>query len=132
MTCGIFDCFGLIGGGAEIEEATQRGCSLQVAKFYELKQRIGAMGIVGSSDSHGVVNTTRFRDCFTLLFSAGMDAKQVITDIKDVYTAAVTQFPGEEIRTYGSFRMVKYADFLMQHYIQLHDAICSEEGRILG
>ena len=38
---------------------------------------------------------------------------------------------GEEERVYGSYRMVKYARFLLDCYFPLHDEWCAEEGSLM-
>ena len=34
-------------------------------------------------------------------------------------------------RIYGSFRAVRYANFLVNEYFPLHDDLCHEEGRLM-
>ena len=46
----------------------------------------------------------------------------------DLYSVAVEAMPGETVRAYGPFRLVKYALFLLRELFPKHDRLCQEEG----
>ena len=48
-----------------------------------------------------------------------------------MYSVAIEQRYGETERYFGSYRMVKYAIFLMEHYFPLHNELCVEEGVLM-
>jgi hypothetical protein len=51
--------------------------------------------------------------------------------VKDSWSVAVEALPGETVRAYGPFRLVKYALFLVREVLPRHDALCAEEGGLM-
>lgn len=120
-----FDAFELIGGHEVYSN------NMQTAYYSEMRSRGMNIPMVGSSDSHGTEDTSWFNWFYTILFSGDLEFKGIKDAVTDFYNVAVECYPGEECRIYGSFRMVKYARFLLNEYFPLHDALCFEEGRLM-
>lgn len=120
-----FDAFELL-GGQEVHSN-----NLQVEYYYSELAKGHNVPIVGSSDSHGTVNRNWFTWTSTIVFSKDLKQENVFDAIRDGYSVAVEQYPGETYRVHGSYRMVKFARFLLEEYFPIHDALCFEEGRLM-
>jgi len=122
---GEFDAFELLGGHE------QHSNNLQVAYYFEAREKGRTFPVVGSSDSHGTVDTMWFKWMSTIVFAPNNDTTDILDAIKDGYSVAVEQFPGETPRVYGAYRLVKFARYLLAEYFELHDELCFEEGRLM-
>jgi hypothetical protein len=123
-----FDSLEVIGGYYKHEEESN---TLQVARYHEERSKGRKIPIVGVSDAHGCENGNLFGWYYTIVFSPALEQKELIGSIKDLYSVAVEAIPGEAIRAYGPFRLVKYAQFLMREVMPDHDELCFEEGRLM-
>jgi hypothetical protein len=123
-----FDAFELIGGfhRHEIDSNT-----LQVARYQEERTRGRTIPIVGASDAHGCERGDLFGWFYTIVLSPTPDLPDLIGSIKALYSVAVEALPGETARAYGPFRLVKYALFLLREMFPQHEALCTEEGRLM-
>lgn len=122
---GDFDAFELVGGQTVHEN------NLQNAFYQDQREKGRRIPIVGSSDSHGTDPAVYFTMAKTVLFAKDLEYDSVCEAIKGFYSVAVEEAFGEEYRVYGSYRMVKYARFLLDHYFPEHDALCTEEGLLM-
>ena len=120
-----FDAFELLGGQTVAEN------NMQTALYYELRAQGAVIPIVGASDSHGTVNSHWFGWVNTLAFARSDSLQDIISAVKEGYSAAIEQYPGEQPRAHGAYRMVSYSKFLLDHYFPLHDELCFEEGRAM-
>lgn len=118
-----FDAFELIGG----HEAESN--NLQTAYYSQARSRGRTVPVVGSSDAHS--DTVYFNWFSTIVFAEKMDVASVSGAVKDLYSVAVEQYPGEFPRVYGPYRMVKFALFLLRAYFPAHAGLCFEEGRLM-
>ncbi|MBN2308101.1 MAG: hypothetical protein JXR94_03975, partial [Candidatus Hydrogenedentes bacterium] len=82
------------------------------------------------SDGHGCEGDL-FGWYSTIVFAPGLELEDLIESIKGLYSVAVEALPGESVRAYGPFRLVKYALFLLREVFPEHDALCVEEGRLM-
>jgi hypothetical protein len=123
-----FDALELIGGYHPFEEASN---TLQVARYQEERARGKRIPVVGVSDSHGCETGELFGWFYTIAFAPSLDLPDLVGSIKDLYSVAVEALPGELHRAYGPFRLVRYAQFLLDEVFPLHDRLCQEEGRLL-
>ena len=121
-----FDAFELIGGYWPDHVDSNR---LQVARYNQERAAGRAIPIVGVSDAHGCERGGLFGWYYTLVFSPSTQLADLRESIKELYSVAVEAMPGEAVRPYGPFRMVKYALFLLHHVLPRHDELCLEEGR---
>ena len=91
-----------------------------------------AVPVVGSSDSHGTVNSEWFGLSKMIVLAEGCSRESLIDAVKKRQTAVLEQYGGEKSpRVYGENRTVEYALFLLQEYMPLHDELCFEEGRLM-
>jgi len=123
-----FDAYEVIGGYFlhEVESNT-----LQVARYHEERAQGRRIPIVGVSDAHGCERGELFGWYYTLAFSPSTDLPDLIASIKELYSVAVEALPGQPVRAYGPFRLVKYAQFVLRELMPAHDALCREEGLLM-
>lgn len=122
---GIYDAFELVGGQSVHEN------NVQSAFYQEQRAKGRAIPIVGSSDSHGTDPASYFGIGKTMVFAKDRELSSICEAIKSGYSVALEQQRGEEERVYGSYRMVKYARFLLDQYFPSHDELCVEEGILM-
>lgn len=123
-----FDALEVIGGYFKKEEESN---TLQIARYQEERAKGRNIPIVGVSDAHGCENSDLFGWYYTIVFSPALEQKEIIGSIKELYSVAVEEIPGEAVRAYGPFRLMKYAQFLMREIMPEHDELCFEEGRLM-
>ncbi len=125
-----FDAFEVVGGFTYGEFDSN---TLQAARYYEERAAGRRLPIVGASDSHGCENPERglFGWYYTIVFSPGPDLADLVRSVKDLYSVAVEDVPGDRPRPVGPFRLVKYALFLLREVLPEHDELCAEEGRLM-
>jgi hypothetical protein len=123
-----YDALEVIGGYHKYEEESN---TLQVARYNEERSKGRKVPIVGVSDAHGCETGELFGWFYTIVFSPALEQEKLIGSIKDLYSVAVEAIPGETIRAYGPFRLVKYASFLIREIMPEHDELCFEEGRLM-
>lgn len=122
---GIFDAFELVGGQSLLEN------NVQSAFYQEQRAKGRNIPIVGSSDSHGTDPANYFGIGRTVVFAKDKELSSICEAVKNGYSVAIEQQYGEEARVYGSYRMVKYAHFLLDRYFPAHDELCVEEGVLM-
>lgn len=122
---GIYDAFELIGGQSVHEN------NMQIAFYQQMRAEGLKIPIVGSSDSHGTDPVSYFGIGKTLVFAKDMELDSITSAIKNHYSVAIEQEVGEKERVYGSYRLVKYARFLLDYYFPSHNEMCVEEGRLM-
>jgi len=123
-----WDALEIIGGffKHQVESNT-----LAVARYHEERAMGKRLPIVGASDSHGCADADLFGWTYTIVFSETDDLPDLVRNIKDLNSVAVEALPGESIRAYGPFRLVKYAQFLIREIFPEHDKLCQEEGNLM-
>lgn len=122
MLSGEFDAFELTGG------MTARENNLQQAFYASLLAEGMNLPIVGSSDSHGTTNAAYFEESSTIAFSTDESWEAVRDAVTGHRCVAVEHYHGEMPRVQGPYRLVKYAQFLVNEYFPQHDELCRMEG----
>lgn len=122
---GYADAFELIGGQTNHENM------LQVALYQELRAQGAQIPVVGNSDSHGTVDRVYFDQMKTIVFARANEKDAIIDAVKAQKSVAMEEYDGQEPRYYGSFRLVRYAQFLYETYFPLKAELCFEEGRLM-
>ena len=122
---GFYDAYEIVGG------CTTQHNNLQSAFYNDQRAKGREIPIVGSSDSHGTDPANYFGICKTIVFAQDTELDTICDAIKGMYSVAIEQRYGETERYFGSYRMVKYAIFLMEHYFPLHNELCVEEGVLM-
>ncbi len=123
-----FDAYELI-GGFYINEAESN--FLQVTYYQEQRAKGKEMPIVGVTDAHGCDTGELFGWYYTIVFSPDLKLSSLIEGIKDLRSVAVEALPGNPVRVYGPYRLVKYALFLIREVFPIHDELCNEEGKLM-
>ena len=122
---GYYDAFELIGGQTVHEN------NMQTAFYQEARANGLRIPIVGSSDSHGTDPVSYFGIGRTIIFAKDLERESVFDAILRQRSVALECAYGEETRVYGTYRMVKYARFLLDFYFPAHDELCVEEGILM-
>lgn len=120
-----FDAFELIGGYWRSQLESNQ---LQSAWYTEQIGRGRAVPVVGASDAHGCHNDL-FGWYYTIAFASSRDG--LLDAIREGWSVAVEDLPGDTVRPRGAYRLVKYALFLSREILPLHDELCAEEGRLM-
>lgn len=122
---GTYDAFELIGGNDAY------GNNMQVVFYQDQRAKGRVIPIVGSSDSHGTDPAVFFGLGKTIVFAKDREFSSICEAIKSGYSVAIEQQKREEERVYGTYRMVKYARFLLDRYFPAHNELCVEEGILM-
>ncbi len=127
----LFDAFELISGDSKESMLSTDINGLQVARYYEERAKGRRVPVCGISDTHGVERSDAFGRYFTVCFAPSNDLADLIAAIKDLRSVAAECPGGENPRSYGPFRLVRYTHFLMREVFPQHDELCFEEGRLM-
>lgn len=123
---GCFDAFELLGGLEDREN------NLQIALYTDARAEGCNIPIVGSSDSHGTEPPIYFgSNCTVVLVDGNLTQQTLKQSILDHYSAAIALRQWIPVRVHGTFRMVKYVQFLLANYFPRHDELCFEEGVLM-
>ena len=127
---GVFDGFEILNGISDYHTNLS-----QIAFYHEMRAKGYNIPIVGSSDSH-TTTTDDIRDniyCYTNVFSKGRDFESVKQAIKNGWSVAVMKYPEDTHPTItGSFRLVKYAQFLYYCYFENYMQLTNIQGKLFG
>lgn len=105
------------------------GNNLQIALWQELLGEGVRVPVVGCSDSHDRADPrSQFNKQFTIVFAK--DEGDVLAAIKDSRCVAVDK--RERFTVYGSFRLVKYARFLLEEYYPEYEMLTSAHADALA
>ncbi len=116
-------------GGYHRNEAESN--ALQVARYHAETAKGRHIPVVGVSDSHGFETGELFGWYYTIAFAPTNSLAELVGAIEAGYSVAVEALPGETARAFGSFRLVRYAQFLLREIFPAHDELCREEGRLM-
>ena len=123
---GIYDAFEVVGG------VDLSGANLQTAFYQDQREKGRRIPIVSSSDSHGTDPASANADLRkTIVFAKNCEIDSICSAIKDMYSVAVEVDLNGNERVYGSYRLVKYARFLLDRYFASHNELCVEEGVLM-
>ncbi len=93
----------------------QDGDNLTTALWADLRATGLRIPVVGASDSHSFTKVdTLFNVHFTIAFAK--DREGILPAIKSEMSVAVSRRTDTDYFVFGSFRLVKYTRFLMDHY----------------
>ncbi len=121
----LCDAFEVLGG---TESDVRNRNNMQLALYNDLRAEGCDIPIVGSTDSHSVMDGTH-TSASTLVFAKDAD---IIGAVRDRYSVAVETLPGEKARVYGKRRLVWYAHFLLENYYPVHDELCAVSGAFMS
>jgi hypothetical protein len=121
-----FDAFELT-SGQTLEEN-----QLQVNLWEEERAKGHFVPVVGSSDSHGTVNSAWFNVSKMVVFAERNEKEALFEAIRSGRVTVLEQYQGEAMpRLYGQYRYMAFALFLLHEYFPLHDELCFEQGRAM-
>lgn len=103
---------------------------LSMTRFYAEIAKGKTFAPVGVSDAHGS-DENLAGWYFTIAFAPELDFADISEAIKNSMCVAVHHLPGEKPIVAGSFRLVKYAYFLLREFYPRHDELCRVEGEIM-
>ncbi len=125
LTSGMFDAYELCGG------MLQHGNNMSVALWNDLRAEGLRIPVVGSSDVHGLEKSVSFPHLFTIAFAKDDSHDAVIDAVRAGNTVAVEATGdeyGRHYRSYGSLRLVMYAQFLLRYYFPEQQRVCQGGG----
>ena len=108
--------------------------NMQIALWQEQAMKGNYLPPVGSSDSHKHDRTVdAFARRFTVVFAEKNDTESILSAIRKGYTLAaeISRENEDEVRFYGSLRLVRFAHFLYQHYFNETYRLCMGEGILM-
>ncbi|HBL40514.1 MAG TPA: hypothetical protein DDY98_02665 [Ruminococcaceae bacterium] len=120
-----FSAFEVLGGENYFEHN-----GFQTLFYYEQCAKGRKYPVVGSTDSHSSINNRNARICSTIVFAPENTREALIASVNDSYSVAVDTI-STEYRLVGDFRLVRYANFIYNNFLPLHDELCYEEGRLM-
>ena len=105
---------------------------LQISLWQQMREEGCTVPVVGSSDSHGTVNSEWFGLSKMIVLAEECSREDLIDAVKKHRVAVLEQYSGEKSpRVYGENRTVEYVLFLLREYMPLHDELCFEEDRLM-
>lgn len=105
---------------------------LQISLWQQMREEGNVVPVVGSSDSHGTVNSPWFGLSKMIVLSEECTKDALIDAVKARRAVVLEQYPGETLpRVYGENRALEFVLFLVTEYMPLHDELCFEEGRLM-
>lgn len=126
LTNGVFDAFEVIGGQTANEN------NMQTSFYYQLRSEGCKIPIVGSSDSHGTINSGLFNKMYTIVFADKNEHESILQSIRDCFSVAVEVYDDSVNYTvHGDYRLVSYARFLIENYFAFTAQFCAEEGLLM-
>jgi len=125
LKSGIFDLFELVGGMGQV------GINRAIALWADLRAEGVKIPVCGSSDVHGLESEEYYPNLFTVVFAKANDNQSIIEALKNGLSVGVEAIGNEkarQYRSYGSLRLVSYANFLLKYYFTQRQRICQGEG----
>lgn len=122
----LFDAYELVGAMDE-----NGGNNRSAAKFAQMRAEGVDLPIVGSSDAHGTLGYPRFNEYYTVALAEEKAREGVLGAIKSGLTVAVETMRDTDGKCYivhGSYRLMSYARFLLDHYFPRYTEICQSES----
>lgn len=113
--------------GQSLEENQQ-----QVSLWQQMREEGNVVPVVGSSDSHGTVNSQWFGLSKMIVLSTTCSKDAILEAVKARQVVVMEQYHGEALpRVYGENRALEFVLFLLTEFMPLHDELCFEEGRLM-
>ena len=126
---GNYEAFELLNGACGRETN-----NLQTAFYFEERAKGFDMPIVGSSDCHMTdrEDDRMPTDAYTLVLAKDRSWESIHDAILKKRNVAVEHYETDKNpRLYGSYRMVKYMNFLLLNYYPLYMELCHEQGVLM-
>ena len=124
--------------GAEVLHGQEPGCrdaNLQSAFWNDLRAEGIFIAPLGVDDAHRRNHRWDYECCFNRTYSIAMMREPTLAGFAEAlhsgYTAAVETYEDAPEHVVATYRMTKYAVFLLEQYFPFHDELCFEEGRLM-
>ena len=122
-----FDVLEVIGG---FESFEYEGNLLSVARWREETAKGRTIPVAGVSDSHDC-DTSLTGWYYTVVFAEELSFESIAAAIRSDRSVAVHCPPGNFPLVVGSFRLTRFAYFLLREVYPAHDELCRVEGEIM-
>ena len=122
-----FDVLEVIGG---FESFEYEGNLLSVARWREETAKGRTIPVAGVSDSHDC-DTSLTGWYYTIVFAEELSFESIAAAIRSDRSVAVHCPPGNFPLVVGSFRLTRFAYFLLREVYPAHDELCRVEGEIM-
>lgn len=120
---GSFDALELLAS----DDNVGNGDNLQVALYYELRDEGVRIPILGASDRHNPEKpTSLFNRHFSMVFAK--DAASIPDAVRAGMSVAVNRRSDEDFFVFGSYRLVKYARFLLGEFYPHYTVLSAEHA----
>lgn len=123
---------------AEIVHGQEPGCrdaNMQTAFWNDLRAEGIRITPLGADDAHrrvfGWDYDSSFNEAYTLLFARDSSFDGFAEAVRGGYAAAVESYEGAPEHVTATYRLTKYALFLLDQYFPVHDSLCFEEGLLM-
>jgi len=127
-----FDAMEIIHGQ---DEPDCTDANRQVAFWNELRAEGLFIPVVGVDDSHRRNYSwdygSDFNKAYTVMFMKSREQSGFAEALTDGYSVAVSHRAGAVGDVVGTYRLTRYAIFLLENYFPFHDDLTFEEGRAL-
>ncbi|MBQ7642354.1 MAG: hypothetical protein IJS67_00480 [Clostridia bacterium] len=128
----LFDAAEILHGQ---DDPSSTDANQQFAFWNDLRAEGHYITPVGSDDSHRRSHVCNFpcdfNNVYTVIFAPDPSFEGFSDAIKKGYSVAVESYGGAPEHVVSSYRLTKYALFLLDEYFPLHDELCFEEGRAI-
>lgn len=87
--------------------------------------------VIGNTDSHSSRNVLGLN--YSIVFSKNDSFEAIAEALRSGNAVGVSYRDGKDLapRIWGSFRLVRYAQFLLREYFPEHDELCQTEGNMM-
>lgn len=123
-----FDAFEMLGGFWRHQTDSNL---YQIIRTYEEWMKNAPFPVVGLSDSHGTDRDGLFGWYYTLVFAKSDKLADLVEAVRAGNSLAVEALESERMHCHGSYRLVRYGQFLLREYFPRHQSICRTEGEIM-
>ena len=128
----LFDAVEIIHGQ---DEPDVTDANRQTAFWNDLRAQGLFIPVVGADDAHRRNYNwdygSDFNKAFTVVFAKDNSFEGFCEAIRGGYSVAVSHRAGSAGEVTGTYRLTKYAIFLLEYYFPFHDELCFEEGRAI-
>lgn len=104
--------------------------NLQMALATEMLGNLHGIPLIGITDSHNYSRDAISGKHFTIIFAKDKSASHVLEALRAGRCVAVEMVDQEPL-CYGTYRLVKFAQFLVRYYFKEHDEAALLRGKII-
>lgn len=126
LRTGCYDAYELLAGC----DNNNNGNNIQLALWQELLAEGVRVPVLGASDAHSTKDAlSLFNKQFSIVFARC--ESDALSAIKDGRTVAVLRENDEDFLVFGSYRLTKYARFLLDEYFPAYVSLTEKHARAL-